>query len=84
MTIGFAREGAKFNILVNSIRCGVIDTKMRTRIAGYNEANFKKRIDLIPLKRPGQPIDIARMVLFLASECGDFITGEIFNVAGGD
>lgn len=84
LTIGFSREGAKYNILVNSIRCGVIDTPMRTKIKGYNESNFKKRIELIPLKRVGQPIDIARMVLFLASESGNFITGEIFTVAGGD
>lgn len=81
---GFAREGAKYNILVNSIRCGVIDTPMRTKVGGYNEEDFKKRIGLIPLGRPGQPSDIARTALFLASECGDFITGETFTVAGGD
>jgi len=84
LTVGFARGGAKYNILVNSIRCGVIDTPMRTKIKGYNEENFKKRINLIPLKRAGKPIDIARMALFLASETGNFITGEIFTVAGGD
>ena len=84
LTVGFAKEGAKYNILVNSIRCGVIDTPMRTKIKGYNESNFKKRIELIPLKRAGKPIDIARMALFLASEAGNFITGEILTVAGGD
>ncbi len=84
LTVGFAREGAQYNILVNAIRCGYIDTPMRTKIAGYNEEDFQKRINLIPLKRMGKPLDIARMVLFLASECGDFITKEIFTVAGGD
>lgn len=84
LTIGFAREGAKYNILVNSIRCGVIDTPMRTKIKGYNEEYFTARVDKIPLKRPGRPIDIARMAVFLASECGDFITGEVFPVAGGE
>ncbi len=84
LTIGFAREGVKYNILVNSIRCGVIDTEMRKKINGYTEENFKKRIELIPLKRPGKPIDIARMALFLASESANFITGEIFTVAGGE
>ena len=84
LTLGFSREGAKYNILVNSIRCGLIDTPMRKKIKGYNEEDFKKRINLVPLKRAGQPIDIARMALFLASECGNFITGEIFTVAGGD
>lgn len=84
LTRGFASEGAKHSILVNTIRCGVIDTPMRTKVDGYDKEDFKKRIDLIPLKRAGQPIDIARMALFLASEAGDFITGEIFTVAGGD
>ncbi len=84
LTVGFSREGCKYDILVNSIRCGVIDTSMHTRIDGYNEEQFQKRIDLIPLKRVGKPIDIARMALFLASDCGNFITGEIFSVAGGD
>jgi len=84
LTKGFAREGVKYNILVNSIRCGVIDTPMRTKIEGYNEEDFKKRIELIPLKRPGKPIDIARMALFLASDAGNFITGQIFYVSGGD
>ena len=82
--LGFAKEGAPYNILVNSIRCGVIDTPMRTKVAGYDEENFKKRINLIPLKRAGQPIDIARMALFLAAESGNFITGEVFTIAGGD
>ena len=81
---GFAREGAKHNILVNSIRCGLIEKPMRTKIDGYSEENFRKRVDLIPLKRAGRPMDIARMALFLAAESGNFITGEIFTVAGGD
>jgi NAD(P)-dependent dehydrogenase (short-subunit alcohol dehydrogenase family) len=45
---------------------------------------MEDRIKLILLKRSGQPIDIARMVLFLASEDGDYITGEIITVDGGD
>lgn len=84
LTRGFAREGARHNVLVNSIRCGVIDTPMRTSIANYSEELFRKRVSLVPLGRAGMPLDIARTVLFLASECGDFITGECFVVAGGD
>ena len=84
LTLGFSRAGAKHNILVNSIQCGVIDTPMHKRIEGYSEEDFKHRVSLIPLQRVGNPVDIARMALFLASEGGDFITGEIFAVAGGD
>ena len=84
LSLGFSREGAKYNILVNAIRCGVIETLMHEKVKGYNVQQFKKRIKLIPLHRLGQPVDIARMALFLASNCGDFITGETFTVAGGD
>jgi len=84
LTVGFSREGAPHNILVNSIRCGVIDTLMHTRIEGYTKEQFQNRVGLIPVKRIGQPIDIARMTLFLASESGDFITGQIIPVSGGD
>ena len=84
LTLGFAKEGAKHNILVNSIRCGFIDTPMRAKVGGYSEENTQERIRMIPLRRMGQPIDIARMALFLASEGGNFVTGEVFTVAGGD
>lgn len=81
LTVGLAHAGAEYNILVNSIRGGFIDTPIHKKL-GRN--NLDDRIGLIPLKRAGQPIDIARMVLFLASSAGDYITGEIFTIAGGD
>ena len=81
MTVGLARAGAQYNILVNSIRGGFIDTPFHKKIG---RGNLEDRIKLIPLKRAGQPIDIARMVLFLASSAGGYITGEIFTIAGGD
>jgi 3-oxoacyl-[acyl-carrier protein] reductase len=84
LTVGFAREGASSNILVNAIRCGVIETGMHTRIDGYSEALFRKRVEKVPLKRAGAPADVARLALFLVSSSGDFITGESFTIAGGD
>jgi len=84
LTKGFAREGAQYNILVNSIRCGVIESPMHTKIPGYTEENLQKRIELILLKRSGKPKDIARMALFLASDAGNFITGQTISVSGGD
>ena len=81
---GLAREGARDNVLVNTIRPGVIDTPMRSRVAGYSEAHFRRRVKLVPVGRAGRSEDIARMVLFLASDAGSFITGECFTVAGGD
>jgi len=84
LTLGFSKAGAAHKIRVNSIRCGVIDTEMHTRIEGYSKEQYRERISLIPLQRVGTPLDVARMALFLASESGDFITGEVFTVAGGD
>ena len=81
ITLGLARAGAPYNILVNSIRGGFVDTKFHKRIG---RSGIEERIKLIPLKRAGKPLDIARLALFLASEAGDYITGEIFTVAGGD
>jgi len=83
MTVGMAREGAPHNILVNSIRAGFIDTPVHSR-NNRTAKDVEERIKKIPLNRAGKPQDIAGMVLFLASSAGDFITGEIFTVAGGD
>lgn len=84
ITKGLAREGTQYNILVNSIRCGIIDTPMRTKVSGYDEEKFLKRVSLVPLKTAGHPLDVARMALYLASEGGNFITGEIIKIAGGE
>ena len=82
VTIGLARAGAQHNILVNMVRGGFIDTPFHKKLS--SSKNIEERINLIPLKRAGKPEDVARMVLYLASESGDFITGEILTVAGGD
>ncbi len=85
LTKAFAREGAPYNILVNSIRPGIIDTAIQTKgLEDYTDDQRQARINLVLLKRVGYPIDIARIALFLASESGNYITGEIFTVAGGD
>ncbi len=81
VTLGLAKAGAEHNILVNTVRGGFIDTPMHQKLG---RSNLEKRIEMIPLKRAGKPQDVAGMVLFLASEAGDFITGETFTVAGGD
>jgi|ETN01SMinimDraft_1059929.scaffolds.fasta_scaffold24731_1 3-oxoacyl-[acyl-carrier protein] reductase len=82
VTVGLARAGAQYNILVNAVRGGFIDSPLQQRL--IKEKDLKERIDLIPLKRAGKPEDIAGAVVYLASEAGDFITGEIMTVSGGD
>ncbi len=80
-TKGLAKEGAKRNVLANAIRPGVIDTAFHD---DYPKEDMDARVQLIPLRRMGQPQDVARMVAYLLSSAGDFITGEVFTVAGGD
>lgn len=83
ITVGLAREGALYNILVNAIRPGVIDTHFHKKI-GRDSNKMKQRINLIPLGKMGKPEDIANMVLYLSSSYADFITGQIFTVSGGE
>tara|TARA_B100000315_G_scaffold254773_1_gene296539 strand:+ start:48 stop:806 length:759 start_codon:yes stop_codon:yes gene_type:complete len=81
VTIGLARAGAPYRILVNSVRGGFINTPMHQNLG---RIRIEERVEKIPLKRAGEPEDLGRMVLFLSSGGGDFITGETFSVAGGD
>jgi len=82
LTINLARQGAPYKILVNSIRPGVVDTDFHSRYTPNK--SMKKRVKLIPLERMAKPEEIAAMVGLLASQDGDFITGEIISIAGGD
>lgn len=74
-----AMELASYNILVNSIAPGFIETPMTDKLP---EEEKEKIISRIPLGRMGQPTDVARMVRFLATE-GDYCTGSTFHLNGG-
>lgn len=82
--IGFskslAREIGSRNITVNIVAPGFIDTDM-TKVLGEEQRQIL--LTQIPLQRLGEPEDIARVVAFLASEAGSYITGETIHVNGG-
>ena len=82
--IGFskalAKELAPYNIRVNVVAPGFIDTDMSKDIL----PKFKEEmLKLIPMKRFGKAEEIAEMVLFLASSRASYITGEIIKIDGG-
>ena len=78
-TRSLAREGAKYNILVNAIRPGITDTEFYKRIG----KDLTERVKLIPLKRAADPNEMASFIYFLCSE-NSYITGQILPISGGE
>ncbi len=81
---GLAREGAKHNILVNGLRMGYIKSGFHERWHGRTNKEMEKRANLVPLKRGGHPDEAAAMIAYLLSAFGDFITGQMIPLTGGD
>ena len=80
-----ALEGGPYGIRVNCVCPGFIDTPM-TRLSGPKEdvdSQFAGWAKVCPLGRAGQPEDVARAMLFLASDEASFITGVTLPVDGG-
>jgi len=90
-TYTMAHELAPYNITVNAVCPGVVLTDMIRRewkwesaLRGVGEKDFVENLrNSIPLNRFAKPEDIANMFLFLASDESDYITGQSFNVNGG-
>lgn len=76
-----AIEFAPYGIRVNSVHPGVIDTPMIHQPGVAEEV--KKIIDTIPLKRPAQPDEVSKLLVFLASEDSLYCTGSEFVIDGG-
>ncbi len=80
MTKTAAKELGKYEIRVNSIHPGVIVTDMIDHLVKGNEEKWASRQ---PIRRLGEPEDIAQMALFLASDRSSYCTGQAFTVDGG-
>ena len=79
-----AKEWGKAGIRVNSVHPGLIETPMTADLRAFNDPDTRSRAERnIPLGRVGQSIDIANMVLFLASDESSYCTGQEFTVDGG-
>ena len=80
ITKSAARELGSRGITVNAIAPGYIDTDMTQ---GLSDSVKEKVLEQIPLRKMGTTQDIAQMVVFLASEKGSYITGQIISIDGG-
>lgn len=80
LTKSLAREFAPRGINVNAIAPGFIKTRMTEALSEQQKSALVERI---PFSRLGEPEDVAKVALFLASELSDYITGQVLVVDGG-
>jgi 3-oxoacyl-[acyl-carrier protein] reductase len=80
MTRSLAVELAPKHIRVNAVAPGMIVTDMSKRVRGLAADEIREQI---PLRRFGEPGDVAQAVCFLASDAASYITGEVVHVTGG-
>lgn len=79
MTWSLARELGPSNIRVNAVAPGITKTDM---LAALPDQMIQPLINAIPLRRVGEPEDIANAFVFLASDMASYVTGEILSVDG--
>lgn len=79
-TKSLSKELASLNIRVNAIAPGFIDTKLTM---GRDAKFYERNINSIGMKRFGNPEEVAKVALFLASDLSSYVTGQIIGVNGG-
>lgn len=80
LTRALAKEVARFEIRVNAIAPGFIETDMTDAMP---EAAREKAFTQIPMRKPGNPAQVAQLALYLASPQAAYITGQVFPIDGG-
>ena len=80
-TVGLAREVADEGIRVNGVRPGFIYTEIHAE--GGEPGRVDRIKDSLPMKRGGEAVEVARAILWLASDEASYSTGSILEVAGG-
>jgi len=80
LTKSVAKELAGRGVTCNAIAPGLIETDMTSGLKGDKKEEF---VTSIPLLRAGQPSDVSKLAVFLASQGASYITGEVIKVDGG-
>lgn len=80
LTKSVAKEFAGRNINVNAVAPGYVETEMTAQLTEEQKNAF---LNIIPLKRPSKPEEIAGVVAFLSSEKANYITGQVLCIDGG-
>ena len=81
MTVGLAREVAGEGVRVNAVRPGFIHTEIHAQ--GGEPGRLERLAPTVPMRRGGQPEEVARAILWLLSDDASYITGTLLDVAGG-
>lgn len=81
LTIGLAREVAAEGIRVNAVRPGFIYTDIHA--AGGEPDRVDRVKASVPMRRGGQPEDVARAILWLLSDEASYATGTFVDLSGG-
>ncbi|RCW64408.1 SDR family NAD(P)-dependent oxidoreductase [Pseudorhodoferax soli] len=82
MAKALSMEQGRYGITVNCVAPGFMETEMVQALPTY-ETIKERAVQMQPVKRVGQPRDIANAVAFLASDAASFISGEVLHVTGG-
>ncbi|WP_276482277.1 SDR family oxidoreductase [Paraflavitalea pollutisoli] len=83
LTRSAALEYADQGIRINAVCPGVIHTAMIDRITHLDKAVEKQFVAMEPMGRMGQPVEVAKAVIWLCSDAASFITGAAIPIDGG-
>lgn len=81
-TRAMAIEWARFNIMVNAVAPGWINTGLISHLTSDPD-KLERRLKAVPMRRLGEPVEVARVAAFLCSDLAGYMTGSVVVVDGG-